>query len=66
MNRTIHIAGYEGVNKVARLDGKVAIITGAADGIGEASARLFIQEGARVVLADIDDEKGQSVTRERF
>lgn len=55
---------HKGVNKVAKLDGKVAIITGAADGIGEASARLFIQEGACVVLADIDDEKGQAVTKE--
>jgi len=49
---------------VARLDGKVAIITGAADGIGEASARLFVQEGARVVIADVDDEKGKTVARE--
>jgi NAD(P)-dependent dehydrogenase (short-subunit alcohol dehydrogenase family) len=52
------------VNEVAKLDGKVAIITGAADGIGEASARFFVQEGARVVIADIDDEKGRPVARE--
>jgi NAD(P)-dependent dehydrogenase (short-subunit alcohol dehydrogenase family) len=50
--------------QVAKLDGKVAVITGAADGIGEASARLFVQEGARVVIADIDDEKGQAVAKE--
>ena len=49
---------------MAKLDGKVAIITGAADGIGEASARLFVQEGARVFIADIDDEKGRAVARE--
>ena len=36
------------------VDGKVALVTGAASGIGEASARLFAQEGAIVVLADID------------
>jgi len=49
---------------LTRLDGKVAVITGAADGIGEASARLFVQEGARVVVTDIDDERGQAVARE--
>jgi 3alpha(or 20beta)-hydroxysteroid dehydrogenase len=36
-----------------RLSGKVAIITGAARGQGEAEARLFIGEGARVVLTDL-------------
>jgi NAD(P)-dependent dehydrogenase (short-subunit alcohol dehydrogenase family) len=56
--------GIKGVKKVAKLDGKVAVITGAADGIGEASTRLFVQEGARVVMADIDDEKGHAVARE--
>ena len=43
-----------------RLDGKVAIITGAAGGQGEAEARLFVAEGARVVLTDIQ-EKGSEV-----
>jgi NAD(P)-dependent dehydrogenase (short-subunit alcohol dehydrogenase family) len=47
-----------------RLKDKVAIITGAAGGIGAASARLFAQEGARVVLADIADEAGRAVERE--
>jgi NAD(P)-dependent dehydrogenase (short-subunit alcohol dehydrogenase family) len=49
---------------VAKLEGKVAVITGAADGIGEASARLFIEEGARVVMADIDDERGRAIAKE--
>ena len=44
-----------------RLDGKVAIITGAARGQGECEARLFVQEGARVVLGDVLDEEGEAV-----
>jgi NAD(P)-dependent dehydrogenase (short-subunit alcohol dehydrogenase family) len=44
-----------------RLAGKVAIVTGAASGIGEASARLFAAEGASVVLADVNDAAGKSV-----
>ncbi len=41
-----------------RVDGKVAIVTGGASGIGEATSRLFSQHGARVVIADIDEVKG--------
>ncbi len=44
-----------------RLSGKVAVITGAASGIGEASARRFVEEGARVVVADLQVERGQGV-----
>ncbi len=42
-----------------KLKDKIAIVTGAASGLGEASARLFAAEGATVVIADIGDEKGR-------
>ena len=41
-----------------RLEGKVAIVSGGASGIGEATSRLFAREGARVVIADVNDELG--------
>jgi NAD(P)-dependent dehydrogenase (short-subunit alcohol dehydrogenase family) len=43
-----------------RLQGKVCIITGAGSGIGQATARLFAKEGARVVVADVDDRGARS------
>jgi NAD(P)-dependent dehydrogenase (short-subunit alcohol dehydrogenase family) len=47
-----------------RLQGKVAIITGSAQGIGKGTAKLFGQEGARVVVADIDDARGAETVEE--
>jgi NAD(P)-dependent dehydrogenase (short-subunit alcohol dehydrogenase family) len=47
-----------------RLEGKVAIVTGATSGIGEATARLFAAEGARVVLAGRTVDKGEALARE--
>jgi 3-oxoacyl-[acyl-carrier protein] reductase len=44
-----------------QLEGKVAIVTGAASGFGEAIARLFVAEGARVVIADLDTSRGEAV-----
>ena len=46
---------------MGRLDGKVAIVTGAARGMGEAEARLFAAEGARVVVADVLEAAGRAV-----
>ena len=47
-----------------RLEGKVAVITGAGSGIGRESALLFSQEGARIVVADVNEEAGRKVAGE--
>ena len=47
-----------------RLDGKVAIVTGAGSGIGRASTILFAEEGASVVASDIDAERGEQTVEE--
>jgi NAD(P)-dependent dehydrogenase (short-subunit alcohol dehydrogenase family) len=47
----------------ARLDGRVAIVTGSASGFGEATALTFAREGARVVVGDLDEARGRDVAR---
>ncbi|MGW7261905.1 SDR family NAD(P)-dependent oxidoreductase [Streptomyces sp. NPDC054842] len=49
---------------MGKLDGRVVIVTGAARGQGEQEARLFVAEGARVVLADVLDDQGKALAEE--
>jgi len=46
---------------MGRVEGKVAIVTGGASGLGEASVRRLAEEGARVIVADINEELGRTV-----
>ncbi|HLR33442.1 MAG TPA: glucose 1-dehydrogenase [Fodinibius sp.] len=47
-----------------RLENKIAVITGGAGGMGTVHAQLFIKEGAKVIIADLDNEKGEKLATE--
>lgn len=49
---------------MGQLDGKVAIVTGAAKGFGLATTKAFVNEGAKVVMTDVDDKEGQKQAAE--
>ena len=58
---TARLCEIRRMRPMATLDGKVAVITGASSGIGEAAALLFGREGAKVVVAARREDKGQAV-----
>ena len=49
---------------MGRVEGKVALVTGAAMGLGRADATMLVQEGAKVLLTDVNTELGQKVADE--
>ncbi len=49
---------------MGKLDNKVAIITGASQGMGASHAKLFIKEGAKVVITDVKEDKGTELAKE--
>jgi len=64
LGRSSKIITQLGVDRMGKLDGRVAVVTGGASGIGAATVRLFVEEGASVLAADIQDDKGRRLDEE--
>ncbi|BBN10328.1 hypothetical protein MPTK1_5g02670 [Marchantia polymorpha subsp. ruderalis] len=62
--RSMHTSSPEPAAPSAKLAGRVAVITGGASGIGASCARAFVEHGARVFVADVEDEAGRALCEE--
>ncbi|KAG6549338.1 hypothetical protein Mapa_009055 [Marchantia paleacea] len=62
--RSVHTSSPETTSPFGKLAGRVAVITGSASGIGASCARMFVEHGARVFVADVSDQAGRTLCDE--